>query len=237
MIATSQQLHDPTGATDTLDETPGLEYMTDLTREPKGPKLTTTTPNTAIGVNSKLADIINVAPGSARVLEGFGLDYCCHGQRNLEDACGEAGIDPDNVLDSLVELDLHGQDGPDWLAMSAGELARHVESVHHGYLHAEMPRLAALAIKVASVHAERHPELSEIRDTYLELQTELTPHLHKEEQVLFPAIRRLDGSHTEVEFPFGSIEHPISHMLTEHDEAGELIAHLHELSGGYEYAR
>lgn len=187
-----------------------------------------------IDQQTKLADIINVTPGSARVLEGFELDYCCHGQRPLVEACDEAGIDATTVLDALSALGESDGDSPDWLAMGAGELAEHVESKHHTYLHAEMPRIEALAAKVASVHGERHPELIEVRDVYGELQADLIPHLMKEEQVLFPMIRELDEADGPQDFHCGSLQNPISVMLSEHDIAGELLARLRKLTSGYE---
>ncbi len=187
-----------------------------------------------ISEKSTLADIINVTPGSARVLEGYDLDYCCHGQRPLSDACDEAGIDAAAVLDSLSQLGSTDEGAPDWLEMSTGELATHIESKHHTYLHEEMPRLEALAMKVAGVHGERHPELAEVRDTYGALKADLDPHLHKEEQMLFPMIRELDEADGPVDFHCGSLRNPISVMLTEHDTAGELLARLRELTSGYQ---
>lgn len=183
---------------------------------------------------STLADIINVTPGSARVLEGYELDYCCHGQRPLSEACSEAGIDATAVLDSLNTLGEVDNESPDWLTMSAGELAEHVESVHHRYLHDEMPRIEALAEKVAVVHGERHPELLEVRDTYREVKADLTPHLHREEQEVFPMIRELEGADGPVEFQGGSLQNPISQLLSEHDTVGELLARLRKLTSGYE---
>src|SRR3546814_11263742 len=46
--------------------------------------------------------------------------------------------------------------------LAPAELAAHIEEKHHGYLHAELPLLVALADKVASVHGERHAELAEV---------------------------------------------------------------------------
>lgn len=187
-----------------------------------------------INEQSTLADIINVAPGSARVLEGYELDYCCHGQRPLSEACNEAGIDATAVLDSINTLGESDSDSPDWMAMSAVDLVEHVESKHHTYLHAEMPRIEALAVKVAGVHGERHPELLEVRDTYLEVQADLAPHMMKEEQVLFPMIRELDETDGPRDFHCGSLQNPISVMLAEHEAVGELLARLRKLTSGYE---
>ena len=128
-----------------------------------------------ISEHSTLAEIVNLRPGSARVLESYELDYCCHGQRPLSEACEASGTDPGAVLESVRSAhDVSGGPGDRaWLDMQAGPLAAHIESTHHRYLHEEMPRLDALAEKVASVHGERHPELRTLLETYRELTADL----------------------------------------------------------------
>jgi regulator of cell morphogenesis and NO signaling len=110
-------------------------------------------------------------------------------------------------------------------------LADHIEATHHAYLHAELPALDALAEKVAGVHGARHPELADVRRLVTEIRADLEPHLMKEERVLFPAIRALEGGARE--FPFGSVRNPIRMMRLEHDQAGGLLVELRAVSDGY----
>jgi len=42
-----------------------------------------------------IRDLAQELPGAARVLEQFGLDYCCGGDRGLEEACRTAKISLD----------------------------------------------------------------------------------------------------------------------------------------------
>ncbi len=178
-----------------------------------------------------LAEIVTAKPVLSRVLDGIGLDYCCHGQRSLADACDAAGLDAAAVVAQLNEAGAGAGPAPDWTSLSPGELSYHVEHTHHRFLHAEMPRIAALAAKVAEVHGSRHPELAEVARVYLELKADLEPHLATEEQTIFPAIRALDSANpTEV----SSLEAPISVLMTEHDRAGELLEELRRLTGGYQ---
>lgn len=44
-----------------------------------------------------LADLVAERPARAAVLDRLGLDYCCHGQRPLAEACTAAGLDADAV--------------------------------------------------------------------------------------------------------------------------------------------
>ena len=181
-----------------------------------------------------LADLVTADPGAARVLERFGLDYCCGGRRTLTQACDESGVDPGEVLEVLAAVP--PVDAPDWASMGPAELVDHLEATHHAYLHTEFDRLTALADKVASVHGARHPELGQVRDTYAALRDDLEPHLMKEERVLFPLIRDLTADADDRTAPHcGSLEDgPIRVMSMEHDRAGELLAELRRLTNGYE---
>ncbi len=184
--------------------------------------------NMAITLTSTLGDLVAEAPGRAIILDRLGLDYCCHGQRTLADACGAAGLDPGSVA---ADLDHVAAPTTAEYPEDPGALADHIEASHHAYLHAELPQLVALGAKVADVHGERHPELAEVRALVDALRADLEPHLLKEERVLFPAIR---GLVTGVrEFPFGTVSNPIRVMSADHDRAGELLARLRAVTDGY----
>ena len=178
-----------------------------------------------------LAELVSAHPGAARVLERHHLDYCCGGADRLGDACVARGVDPAVVLDELTALGPEA--APDWAAMGPAELVDHLESTHHVYLKAELPRLNALVDKVAGVHGDRHPELRDIQRTFEELRADLEPHLMKEEQVLFPMVRELAVATTAPTFHCGTLQNPIRVMLMEHDRAGELLARQRELTSDY----
>ena len=176
-----------------------------------------------------LAEIVAVNPAAARVFEKAGLDYCCHGQVSVEEACLRAGIQVDAVQAQLSEI--ASEDAAEWTALDAPGLADHIVATHHAYLDAELPLLEALATKVASVHGTRHPELNELATLVAALRQDLEPHMRKEERVLFPAIHALAGGATE--FPFGAVANPIHVMESEHEQAGELLLAIRTLAHGF----
>lgn len=176
-----------------------------------------------------LAEIVTANPAAARTLERYGLDYCCHGERTLTDACAAAGVDATAIAVELGSLDVEGE--REWQDLDAPALADHVVQTHHDYLHEELPLLDALAEKVLTVHGARHPELAEVRRLVTAVRADLEPHLLKEERVLFPAIRAAAGGRRD--FPFGSIANPVRMMALEHDAAGELLAELRAATGNY----
>jgi regulator of cell morphogenesis and NO signaling len=182
-----------------------------------------------IDTDAPLGELVNQLPGAARTLESYGLDYCCGGRRSLADACATQGVDVDRVVEALASAE--PGPWPDWLAMRPAELVGHLESTHHAYLHAELPRLDALAEKVAGVHGARHPELLDLLADVKELRDDLEPHLMKEERVLFPLIRRMgtEGSGHPTMAPDG----PIAVMLAEHDLTGALLERIRGRTDGF----
>jgi len=183
---------------------------------------------TIIDPTTPLGAIVTDHPSLARRLEGLGLDYCCGGRRSLGEACADRGLDPVAVAADLEAAAEPAEPEP-WATMAPEELVDHLESVHHAYLHRELPRLEALMAKVDDVHGAHHPELAFVRATFEELVADLDPHLAKEERILFPAIRRQVDPDAA---PF-DVGPPVRVMLVEHDRAGELLARLRALTGGY----
>jgi regulator of cell morphogenesis and NO signaling len=187
---------------------------------------------TAIDPHRTLADVVTSHPELARELERHGLDYCCHGDRSLIDACRAADLDPAVVAVDLEAVARPGGAAP-WADLDVGALADHIEATHHQYLWRELPRLGELVEKIVAVPGDRHPELTEVATLFAVLRAELEPHLVKEEQVLFPMIRQLGQATSRPTFHCGRISNPISMMLREHDHAGELLEQLRATSGGF----
>ena len=191
-----------------------------------------------LDLHASLGDIVTAHPDLTRHLERLGLDYCCGGGRPLGAACAEAGLDPTAVATELGALAAAGTGPAPWADLGPAQLVDHLEAVHHRYLDAELPRLSALAAKVADVHGPRHPELAEVASTFEDLRADLEPHLAKEERVLFPMVRDLAAARAAggpvPAFHCGSLRNPIAVMDREHERAGELLARLRRLTGGYQ---
>jgi regulator of cell morphogenesis and NO signaling len=177
-----------------------------------------------------VSELTRSIPGAARVFERYGIDFCCGGKRPLEEACAVARAPVDEVVRALSETRPDPREVPVPEGLSA--LVDHVLSTHHVFEREELLRLSALAEKVARVHGGRHPETQRVASLFAELRADMEPHMHKEEQVLFPYMRRLaagqgGGSH------FGSIQNPIRMMHMEHERVGELLHELSEATDRY----
>jgi regulator of cell morphogenesis and NO signaling len=193
---------------------------------------------TAIDTHTTLGDLVTAHPGLARLLERRGLDYCCGGRSTLDEAARAAGLDPTAIARELAgaTTEIEGADtdrGTAWAGLGPGELTDHVVATHHRYLWDELPRVEALADKVAGAHRARHPEVGEVQRLVAELRTDLEQHMAKEERILFPAIGHLARTGTGPGGDWATLAHPISAMLVEHDRAGDLLALLRTVTGGY----
>jgi regulator of cell morphogenesis and NO signaling len=186
-----------------------------------------------VTTETKVGQIAAEHPLATRVFARHGIDFCCGGGRPLREACREKGVDATRVLDEIRKelaapeaLAKAGAPSDRWNEAALGELIDHILATYHRPLHEELPRLEAMARKVVAVHREKDPErLPELLSTYLALKAELDGHMAKEEQILFPMIKRGQGA---------MAGGPVAVMEHEHDVAGGLLRRLRELTDGYD---
>lgn len=181
-----------------------------------------------------VSDLVIERPGRSRVFEELGTDYCCGGGVPLAEACASVGLDPGEVIAELERREV-GQTGDEarLTSMALDELVDHIVGTHHAYLKEELPRLSFLVDKVANVHGGAHPELLELRGVFEGLRAELDEHTAKEERMLFPACKELEGAETMPFLPFGSVKNPIAAMMAEHVDAGGGLGKIRELTREY----
>jgi regulator of cell morphogenesis and NO signaling len=178
---------------------------------------------------------------AVRVFESLGIDYCCGGERPLEEACRAKGLDATSVR-ARIESAAVQQDVAevDWSQVTLRRLAQHIVERHHTYLRAELPRIDERLVKVLSKdkYAQDAPMLAEVSETFSALRAELEMHLMKEERVLFPFVLQYEdaanGDGPMPQPPFGTLDHPIAMMEYEHQSAGDALRRLRAATNGYQ---
>jgi len=179
-------------------------------------------------------------PATIRVFQRHGIDFCCGGKRPLAEACTEAEVDFEVLREELSAAEAGPEsDDRNWGDAPLTELADHIVSRYHERLREDLPRLSDMAGRVVAAHGEKHPEVvPELARVFAALRAELEAHTQKEERILFPYVRQLEAVETRggvlSDSPFGSVAAPIGCMEAEHVAAGEALARLRELSGGFE---
>jgi regulator of cell morphogenesis and NO signaling len=180
-------------------------------------------------------------PQATRVFEKLKIDYCCGGDQPLTEACANAGVDVKTLLQRLEECGQVAAETSaplDFQNASLTELITYILDKHHVYTKQEMIRLEELMLKVIGAHGTNHPELKGIGDLFRRACSDLTPHMFKEEQVLFPHIVAMERARThKTPAPlalFGSVKNPVRMMMAEHDTVGEILREVRGLSSDYE---
>ncbi len=184
--------------------------------------------NPAITVRELVAN----HPQAVTILEKSGVEYCCKGDRPLQQACAEVGVDTAQLLQEIESAWRQPGQTKDWNTEPLSELIAHIVKDYHELARAELERILPLANRVASVHMERHPELVKVVEEFGQMRGEFTMHMRKEELMLFPWIERFEA-HRDAP-PFGSFKNPIATMIAEHSVSGDELERLRQLTNGYE---
>ncbi|GGC27838.1 hypothetical protein GCM10011386_19820 [Parapedobacter defluvii] len=171
----------------------------------------------------------------AAVFKKLGIDFCCGGKQTLKEAVHQAGLTEEQVQEALdrSEAVVAGQVTHDFGSWDLGFLADYIYNVHHKYIRESGPVIEQLAEKVAMRHGQVHPELFELANGLKGLINELYSHVQKEERVLFPAIKALEGNGANTQIPVG-IKGPVQVMEAEHGSAGDELKALRKLTSDYE---
>ena len=210
---------------------------------------------------TRVGDLVAAYPGLSGLLEMMGIDFCCGGQRTLAEACKDKRLDPPTVVKTL-SAQVQGLARPasepaaiKVTGMSLTQLVDHIEATHHQTMRHELPHIGSLLQKVISAHGDRHPELRTLAAEVGAFTLEIDTHLAKEEQILFPAIRRLESamhvdraetartagigcmvnvSSAMPAGPCGALANPIRVMEMEHESAGQALARFRELTNDFQ---
>jgi len=185
-----------------------------------------------------IREIVGTDYRTAAVFQRFGLDFCCGGCRTIGEACRDARVDETAVLRELdTVLRTQPAGVPRYDTWDARRLIAHIVDVHHDYVRRALPVLIQHTSKIAEVHAARHPELPHVADLFRRVAAEMTEHMAKEEQVLFPFVAALEDARTSGAPapvpPFGTVGSPIAVMEAEHRFVGDAMAEMRHLTGDF----
>lgn len=190
------------------------------------------TPETTVG------EVVATDYRTAPVFEQHGIDFCCGGKIAIATICKEKGVDPDSLIKELKSVQDAPQDrSQNYAAWSLSFLADYIVNTHHNYLYEVDDQLVAYTKKIAQVHGEHHPELLQIAELFAKIAADLVPHLKEEEELLFPAIKRVEAAKTSAGPPDPAdleiIRTSIAKLHAEHDEVGDAVHEIRRLSNNF----
>jgi regulator of cell morphogenesis and NO signaling len=179
-----------------------------------------------------IGEIVTEDFRAAEIFKKSGIDFCCGGNKSLDNACNEAGANKESLIKELEELDntpsSQTQNFKDWEPVF---LADYIMNTHHKYVLKTLPELVFYTRKIATVHGSHHNELIEVADKFEKINTELLQHLQKEEEVLFPAIKEVIKSNSSAAKKI--IVSEIARMSLEHEFAGGAMDQINSITSNY----
>lgn len=181
-----------------------------------------------------VADLALHFPRAISILDKYNLDYCCNGKMPFLKACDNSQLDAVQIWHGVQQTSQapaseHRLRFENW---DAGLLIDFILQHHHTYVREVIPTIQELLDKVCDVHGEDSPHLLEVREVFQFLADELLHHLPKEEEILFPAIRKIVKAQSR-DSMLQFVQAPMQVMETEHDRAGELMKRLRQLTANY----
>lgn len=188
--------------------------------------------------NKTIGEIVAADFRTARVFEKHGIDFCCGGKTALAAICAEKGFDPDAIALELEAVKNEPVErSQNYSSWALPFLADYIVNTHHAYLKENDEQIAAYAKKIADVHGAHHPEVIQIASIFEKIATDMVAHLKEEEQVFFPAIKRLDAARIAGNTPDAADREIIRQSLLtlhrEHEEIGDAIHAIRHLSKEY----
>ena len=176
---------------------------------------------------------------AAEVFRKYKIDFCCKGNRTIEEACDNKKYNAAEVYADLEKINEGKSADIDFNSWPLDLLADYVEKTHHKYVEENSVVLIQYLNKLCKVHGDRHPELFEITKLFTESAKDLGAHLKKEEEILFPFIKKMvaakQNGETIEKSDFDTVESPIAMMKDEHTVEGERFEEIAKLTNNYQF--
>ncbi|WP_432222205.1 iron-sulfur cluster repair di-iron protein [Flavobacterium sp. TMP13] len=175
---------------------------------------------------------------TAAVFTQYGIDFCCKGNRTIEEACEKKQFNSNEVEAKVMDvLAMKTDEGIDFNSWPLDLPADYVEKTHHRYVEDKSQILLPFLDKLCKVHGASHPELFKVNDLFIGCAQEMAQHMKKEELILFPFIKKLvkaEATDGKFENPhFGTVNNPIEMMMHDHVVEGERFVKIAELTNNY----
>ena len=174
---------------------------------------------------------------TAAVFKKYGIDFCCKGNRSIEEVCAVKKKNPEDIYADLERVTQNATQNIDFKAWDLDLLSDYIEKTHHRYVEEKTIYLLQFLDKLRRVKGDRYPELIEVHELFKQSAEDLGVHMKKEELVLFPFIRNMvEAKRRGVELPkphFGAVENPIEMMKHEHENEGERFEKIAQLLNQY----
>ncbi|MEX2640956.1 MAG: iron-sulfur cluster repair di-iron protein [Balneolales bacterium] len=186
-----------------------------------------------------IGEIVTENYHAADVFKSYKLDFCCGGDKTLNQACAKKDVNVQEILEKLNGLPWgRTPEGENFKAWEPGFLVDYIRDTHHRFVRAKAGEIEAYAARVAQVHGEHFPENIEVHNRFVVLIKDLMHHLDAEEETVFPLIKTISeqrraGVAVSAEL-ISAFKKQLLLMESEHEEAGAVMEQIRELTNSYQ---
>jgi len=148
----------------------------------------------AKGNDTQIKDLVIDNPQLIPVMEKYHLDYYCHGERTLEEACIENQLNPDFIESEIDKIEEKEEvlSLPHFEYWPTELIIEHIIDNHHTYLKEKLPVIAIHLKKAVEKDAEKFPAIVEIDNLFSFVNKEINEHIDHEIATLFPTLIDLE---------------------------------------------
>jgi regulator of cell morphogenesis and NO signaling len=188
--------------------------------------------------NRTIGEIVAADYRTATVFDSHGIDFCCGGKVALETVCTEKGLDLAAITGELTSVQNEPVErSQNYSSWALPFLADYIVNTHHVYLKENDDQIAAYARKIAAVHGAHHPEVIRIAAIFDKIAADMVGHLKEEEELFFPAIKRVETAIIAGATPDAqdreTIRTSLLRLHREHEEIGDAVHEIRHLSKEY----
>lgn len=164
-------------------------------------------------------------------LEELGIDYCCSGNRSLADAAAAEGLPLQAVVASIERASMAAEPTQQsWFDASLRDVIAHLRREHLTVSLEVLARTAVLFEVITDAKVLDHELLDPLRQTFHRFVNDLTPHIEREEHILFPILEAIEEAWTRGSEPpprfEGGLRNAIAPNFIEHDRINDELREL-----------
>lgn len=191
-----------------------------------------------INPRQTIGQIARSEPAAIEVFQSLGIQYCCHGQQEIDSASKSVGLPVSELLAKVQQAgrtSFAGR-GP-WADPILEALMMHLVKGREALLDKKLPHITFLTQSLAQCGDRVQPNAVELSMVGQALAREVESHLAQEEMSLFPLIQKIElayiGKSGGALRP-KTLHRSVGKMVHQHEEIGYLLSAAHRLTDGYE---
>ena len=177
-------------------------------------------------VKQTVGEIAAANPHAMKLFDLVGIDYCCHGNLTLRDACADAGLNAMEIRNAIQQLPVDASE-TQWVDQPIAALVAFLRTERHPALRRALTQAAVLFAEICDSQHEHPVELDEARVLFNGVCDEIHPHIIHEEHVIFPIAEHLEECWQKADKPsmtlMGGLNRPLTLLVLDHEDVLERI--------------